>query len=70
MPMRYREDAGPETPTGGVTEDLTDLTAAYTLVVGIGLVAAGFRARLKWLFLLGIGLVLTGGGYLGAVFLA
>jgi len=68
--MRYREDATPETPGSQVTEDLTELTAAYTLAVGVGLIAAGYRARLKWLFLLGVGLVLTGGGYLGAVFLA
>lgn len=67
--MRYREGADPDTAASGVTDGLTTMSAAYTLVVGLGLIAAGVRTRLKWLLFLGIGLTATSGGYLGAIFM-
>ncbi|NIR31424.1 MAG: hypothetical protein GWN84_19355 [Gammaproteobacteria bacterium] len=67
--MRYREGASPDTAASGATDGLTAMTATYTLVVGVGLIVAGVRTRLKWLLCLGVALTATSGSYLAALFL-
>lgn len=65
--MRYREGAdpgslGPPVDVSGITA----ATATYTLLIGIGLLLLGLRVRRYWVTFMGIGLVITSGGYLGA----
>ncbi len=64
--MRYREGTTPDM-TG--TDGLTAFTAVFSLIVGIGFMIVGARARQRWMVGWGAGLVIVSAGYLGAVLL-
>lgn len=62
---RYREGETPETGADHLTENLQVGAAVFGLLVGIGFVYAGIRARQYWLAIWGAGLVIASLVYLG-----
>lgn len=69
--MRYRIGEDPANGLGqAVTEDgLTIFTAILSVLIGVGFVVAGIKARQYWLLFWGAGLVLASLGYLASVFI-
>lgn len=67
--MRYREGDLSHTGVPAVPDDVVTGAALYTLALGVGLIIAGVRIRLKWVTFLGGGLTLTSAGYLVALLL-
>ena len=62
---RYRIGETPETGGDHLTENLQIGAAVFGLVLGIGFVFAGLRARQYWLAIWGGGLVIASILYLG-----
>ncbi len=67
--MRYRIGTNPNDLTPVSVDHLTLGTAAFGLLIGIGFVIAGRRARQHWLAIWGGTLVVASVTYLGAVVL-
>ena len=62
---RYRIGETPETGADLLTENLQTGAAVFGLVVAIGFVYAGWRAKQYWLVAWGAGLVIASIAYLG-----
>ena len=61
--MRYRE--GEEIlPSAGVHDGMLTVTVVVGLLIGVGFVIAGWRARQYWLAFWGSGLVIASVAYL------
>lgn len=67
--MRYREGNIPENIGPHITNESLVFTAVLGLLMGIGFVVAGIRARQIWLAVWGGGLVISSILYIGYVLL-
>lgn len=67
--MRYREGNIPENIGPLITNEPLVFTAVLGLLMGIGFVIAGVKARQIWLALWGAGLVISSVIYIGYVML-
>lgn len=62
--MRYQEGIEIEPPAAGVNENLLIGTVSYALLLGLGMVAAGYWGRQRWIAFWGLTLVLAAAAYL------
>lgn len=62
--MRYENNLEVETPRSGVDNGILIGTVGYALLLGIGMVVIGHRARQRWLAFWGITLVLASAAFL------
>ena len=67
MSTRYREGAPPEQVGSAVSNEMLIGSAVYGLLLGIGLVIVGIRAKQAWLAFWGGVLVLGSAAYLVTV---
>lgn len=68
--MRYQEGIEVELPRSGVDNGVLTGTVSYSLLLGIGMVAVGRRARQRWLAFWGATLVLASAAFLIATALS
>ena len=66
---RYREGTNPDQLGPPVFDYLSAGTAAYGVLLGIGLVIAGRRFKQLWMIVWGAGLVIVSTGFLLALLL-
>lgn len=67
--MRYRDGNIPENIGPLITNETLVFTAVLGLLMGIGFVIAGIKARQIWLAVWGAGLVISSAIYIGYVWL-
>lgn len=62
--MRYQESVETAAPRSGVDQGMLVATVGYALLLGIGMVAVGRRARQHWLAFWGASLVVASAAFL------